>query len=61
MGALSAAAMPLASILVSCVLVKLSPLLLIVGCGVTTVALMIIVMFSKMEFDQKKIEVPNAA
>ena len=60
MGALSAAAMPLASILVSCVLVKLSPLLLIVGCGVTTVALMIIVMFSKMEFDQKKIEVPNA-
>ncbi|RKM56895.1 MFS transporter [Butyrivibrio sp. CB08] len=61
MGALSAAAMPLASILVSCVLVKLSPLVLIVGCGVTTVALMIIVMFSKMEFDAKKIEVPNAA
>ena len=61
MGASSAAAMPLASILVSCVLVKISPLHLILGCGVTTVALMIIVMFSSMEFDLKEAEVENAA
>jgi predicted MFS family arabinose efflux permease len=61
MGASSAAAMPLASILVSCVLVKISSLHLILGCGVTTVVLMIIVMFSSMEFDLKETEVSNAA
>ena len=61
MGASSAAAMPLASILVSCVLVKISSLHLILGCGVSTVVLMIIVMFSSMEFDLKETEVSNAA
>ena len=61
MGASSAAAMPLASILVSCVLVKISSLHLILGCGVTTVVLMVIVMFSSMEFDLKETEVSNAA
>ena len=61
MGAASTAAMPFASILVSVVLVKISPLHLLIGCGATTVLLMIIVMISKMEFDVKKTEVSNAA
>lgn len=61
MGATSAAAMPLASIMVSVVLVKISPLVLILGCGLSTVALMVIVMFSSMEFDLKETEVSYAA
>ncbi len=61
MGATSTAAMPLASILVSIATTRISPAVLIAGCGIAAIVFMVIIALSDMDFDLMKEERPDAA
>ncbi len=62
MNASTAAAMPIASFLVSLLSVRFSPAFLIAACSITMIVLLIMVAFSKLDFELEKTqEVSDAA